>query len=475
VSPVSRRARPGANRRARRFSFDLPRRGRTLFLTLLGINALPVIASTAAAPSLPSMSRAFADVPGIDGLIPLVLTLGPLGVALSGPFVGLAIDRLGRRPVLIAGSFAYAVVGVIPALTTDLRAILVARFLLGVTVCCLMAGAVTVISDQFEGTTRARVLSVQAGIVGVIAMVVIFGSGLLAQTNWRLSFLVHLVALPIVPLIVRLIPERPPVSAANPTGSVGAAVPASVVTGAAPASSQAPLRLPQLSLRTLVPVLFGAMLLLQTANFLAILQVPYVLEVRFGSGPAIAGVAVAVATLAYAVGALFSVSLAQRFVPLAAAACALSVIGAAYLGIARGGLPLVLLANFLGGLGFGLIVPNLLAWLAAVAPPLSRGRLFGGLTGSLFLGQFLSPIIWRPLVDRVGGAEAIWVCGILCLVLSALLAVLSVRRTMTVPALRLRSDAGRPFGRWLASRPTNTASAPAAGEKTYDPTEWRHP
>lgn len=410
-----------------RRGFSVPKSQQLLFLTLLGINSLPVIASTAAAPALPSMSRAFGDVPNVDGLVPLVLTLGPLGVALSGPLVGSAIDRIGRRPVLTFGTIAYVVVGVAPAIIQDLRAILVTRFLLGVTVCCLMAGAVTVISDQFEGTARARILSAQAGIVGIVAMIAIFSAGMMAQANWRMAFLIHLVALPIFPLVARCIPEGSALedkARLQKTPSKGGD--AQVLEGESVIAQQAPLKIPKLRLVILVPVLYLAMLLLQAANFLAIIQVPYVLEVRFGAGPALAGAAVAVATVAYAVGALASVSLSQRLVPLRVSACALAIIGFAYLAIAEGGLLFVMLAKFASGFGFGLVVPNIIAWLAAVAPSSRRGRLFGGLTGSLFLGQFLSPIIWRPFVHSFGASAAILVCGLICLLVGSIFVALSM-------------------------------------------------
>jgi MFS family permease len=37
------------------------------------------------------------------------------------------------------------------------------------------------------------------------------------------------------------------------------------------------------------------------------------------------------------------------------------------------------------------------AWLASEAPPALRGRILGGFTTAIFLGQFLSPILSQPV------------------------------------------------------------------------------
>ena len=42
------------------------------------------------------------------------------------------------------------------------------------------------------------------------------------------------------------------------------------------------------------------------------------------------------------------------------------------------------------GLGIGQLIPNLYVWLADETPVHLRGRVIGGFTTALFLGQFLS-------------------------------------------------------------------------------------
>jgi MFS family permease len=54
------------------------------------------------------------------------------------------------------------------------------------------------------------------------------------------------------------------------------------------------------------------------------------------------------------------------------------------------------------GIGFGLVLVNINAWLLSLVPPQRRGRAVGMLTMSFFLGQFFSPIVFQPIVAFVG-------------------------------------------------------------------------
>lgn len=89
----------------------LPREGRGLALTLLAASSLTMMAGAIVAPSLPGIQAAFADLPRVELLARLVLTLPALTVALLAPIAGGLLDRLGRRPVLLASLALYALAG----------------------------------------------------------------------------------------------------------------------------------------------------------------------------------------------------------------------------------------------------------------------------------------------------------------------------------------------------------------------------
>jgi len=55
-----------------------------------------------------------------------------------------------------------------------------------------------------------------------------------------------------------------------------------------------------------------------------------------------------------------------------------------------------MIAMFIAGLGFALILPNMNLWVIQLTKAEVRGRNMGVLTTSIFLGQFLSPIVVEP-------------------------------------------------------------------------------
>ncbi len=63
---------------------------------------------------------------------------------------------------------------------------------------------------------------------------------------------------------------------------------------------------------------------------------------------------------------------------------------------------MILIATAINGIGSGIAMPNINVWVASMAPENARGRIFGGLTTAFFLGQFLSPILTAPVIERNG-------------------------------------------------------------------------
>jgi MFS family permease len=103
---------------------------------------------------------------------------------------------------------------------------------------------------------------------------------------------------------------------------------------------------------------------------------------------------------------------------LAAMALGYGLIGAA------GAYWLVVAGAVASGFGVGLFFPNSSLWVLALAPPRLRGRLVGGLTATIFLGQFLSPLALEPVVAASSLAGAFVVAAVAMALAAAALALL---------------------------------------------------
>ena len=380
---------------------------------LLFSATLTIMAGATIAPSLPQMGKVFAEVPNSDVLVRLVLTITALAIALSAPLAGLFADRVGRRPLLIFSLALYAAAGVSGYFAPNLWLILAGRVLLGVGVAGVMTAGSALAADLFDGSRRAAFLGLQSAFTSFGGVLFLPLGGLLANLGWRDPFLVYLAALLILPFAVLAVRE-----AARP------AQPGAAQAGATGEPSGFRAALPVYLLGFISMVVF----------YMGPTQLPFYLQ-RFGISPSSVGLVIAVSTLMGAFAALGYARLRARlsFPALAAASLALLGVGWVVVGTAHG-VAQVILGLIFGGLGSGLAIPNLSVWIAGLATPAGRGRLLGGLTTAIFLGQFLSPLLSQPLSKLLGlGAVFAW-AGVLALLVGGALALRQSARRRVLAA-----------------------------------------
>jgi MFS family permease len=103
-------------------------------------------------------------------------------------------------------------------------------------------------------------------------------------------------------------------------------------------------------------------------------------------------------------------------------------IGYIQIGLA-GSYALILIGLAIAGLALGLLMPNMTVWVSTTVPDAVRGRALGGLSTSLFLGQFLSPIVTQPVSQTFGLGVTYALCGALLLVLGV--SFIAMKRQVT--------------------------------------------
>jgi MFS family permease len=84
--------------------------------------------------------------------------------------------------------------------------------------------------------------------------------------------------------------------------------------------------------------------------------------------------------------------------------------------------PVVIAGAVVTGFGTGLMLPTLLTWAVHDLEYAQRGRGTGIWTGTLFIGQFASPLVIAAIAGLAGGLQpALAVLGVLSLVFAAVL------------------------------------------------------
>jgi MFS family permease len=367
--------------------------------TLLSIGTLTVMAGATIAPSLPAMQDYFKTVPNAEYLVRLALTLPALFIALGAPIVGMAIDKFGRKPILLFSLALYGIAGSSGYLLNSLESILIGRAFLGISVAGIMTIATTLVGDYYTGNSRAQFLGLQSAFMGLGGVLFLSLGGFIADLNWRFPFLIYLLATILLPFAFLFLPEPQRNSPVN-TATTGTSSPSTFAISS-------------------VVITYGIALVSQIVFYLIPVQLPFYLKQIANASASQSGLAIALATLCSAISSL-------NYRRLKAKLDFTAIYGISFINIALGYTLIAWAVNYLvvglglilTGLGLGLLMPNMNFYLTSIAPDNIRGRVLSGITTAFFLGQFLSPLMSQPLSKSIGLGSTYGVAALLMVALT---------------------------------------------------------
>ena len=352
-------------------------------VALLMAATLTVMANATISPALPGLQRLFQGEPNAALLTPLLVTAPSLSIALLAPFVGLVVDRIGRRIILLSGIVLFVIAGSAGLYLPDLQSIFVSRVVLGVAVALIMTAQTTLIGDYFTGEARSALTGLQISARNFGGLVFILVAGFAAAISPRSAFAVYGLALLVLPVAWMAIVEP----RAKSAGRAGIT---SIFT------EQRGWRFPFLGLIALQSITNMLFFIIPT-------QLPFFLE---GKGHGTAGMT----GLTLSVLMLTGGSVALAYVSLQRAIGYRGLYAAGYAALASGFAVLAISANalqiFVGavlvGAGYAAVSPTFVALTLALAPQHRRGIAGGALTASVFIGQFISPLLSTPVIKIAG-------------------------------------------------------------------------
>ncbi len=343
----------------------------------------------------------------------MIITLAGVGAMIGGPVMAMLARRAGIRTMLLVALAVYAMAGSV-GLFIDSRYLLFAsRMLQGAASAGIAIAASTLIADRFTGAARPQFLGFQRAFLAATGFCALLLAGQIAESfGWRAPFAMFLLALPVMLLVL--------------------------FSGSALDSARVETKERQPLLSVILPLwpVYLTLLCIFTASYTIYLNLPFVLASEGIRSPAMQAQIMAAGTACHFFGGLIY---GRLFKALGSHRILLMTLGCLALCnllvfVALGPLWFVAACGVAGFAGGAMMVfaTNL---LLTRATPSARPQAMALMLSSLYLGQFINPMITTPLRVAVGDREAFLVVALLLLAFAASQLLLGSRRSVgAIPA-----------------------------------------
>ena len=355
---------------------------RPLFMfALFSSTSMTVLGGVVVATSIPNIETYFHDIPHIDILSKLILTLPALFVMIVAPLSGILLDKFGKLKFLIPSMFVWSISGASAIFWDNIYWILFTRAIFGIATAFVMTSASALVANYYTGKERGAALGLQGFATACGSALFMCIGGFLATYNWRYPFLVYAIGifLSILAMFVLFEPRAPRVK-----------------------SHHHDINHAKFSIIPLLPIYFFAFMAMIT-YYTSPTQIPIFLKNNLGESEIMVGICVSASALAYGLSSLMYPRIAKLF-----SMRSIYVIGFALMGF--GFLLIFLFHNaicvslglLLVGAGGGPIITNNSSLLLTKTHTSNIAKAMGILSSVSFFGQFISPFISQPIVRNYG-------------------------------------------------------------------------
>ena len=342
---------------------------------LLASATLTTATSIVIAPSLNAMREGLGITPAAAGFI---ITAHGLCVALFSPVFGAFMDRTGTKTPFAFGLLLYGAAGGSGLFCHTYWVLIVSRILLGIGVAAFY-NAITVTILTY--TERSKVMGWRgtANSIGGIVWPLI--GGFLGSFSWRLPFGIYLVG---IPLGIAAFYTMPDTKHITKTGSLTAVF----------------------RKNPLLFGIYGLMFLQVVLLYGVVVFLPQLLETITISHPFFISLFITAMGVSTGVVSFLYGTIKKRlsFTTIICIALVLWALGFGAVSFMT--VWIIALSVVLFGAGAGLMLPTVMVWVGDIGPPSFRGRISSYLGVSLFLGQFMSPVVFAPVIAFSGVSGA---------------------------------------------------------------------
>lgn len=349
---------------------------KTALFTLLLLAMTTMMSNVAIVTALPRFENYFSAVEDIEFYSRLMITLPSVVIAIFSPFLGHLIFKVGKKSSVIFALIFFSLTGSAGLYLDSVEMFLLSRALLGVCIATLMIVSTSLVGDYFKGEARHKFMGYQSAFVAFGGIVFVVGGGVLSDINWRLPFGIYLIGLLLLPLVITFKAgkdkekEQDDEIAFMPTNILG---------------------------------IYFLGFFFMIIFYILPTQIPFLLINEFNASGKIAGSIIGVAFLANAVGAIAFTKFKKRYDFATIYIIALTIIAIGLVGIAFVyNIHYFYFTSTVVGFGGGVMMTNISAWMLSRTTFDKRVKASGYLTSALFMGQFVSPIVFHPVVEALG-------------------------------------------------------------------------
>lgn len=355
------------------------------------MSSATLLSSVAVTTTMPHLKEHF-NSPYIEFYARLMLTAPSLAIAFLAPFMGKFINKLGKRNSAILGFVLFVVFGSAGLYLNSIELLLVSRFLLGIGIAIVMIVSTTLVGDYFEGEERYKFMSIQNSFIAGGGVVFVVGGGILTDIFWRLPFSVYLLGLLFIPAVLLHIYD--------------------VKAQDTEAKSKIDKRL---------YIIYLLAFLYMSFFFIMPTQMPFLMMNVYNASGKLAGFIIATSFFASSIGALFYSQLKSKFSFSKLYVMAIMLVSFAMILIGFvADVYLFFITSFILGFGGGIAMTNMPAWMLSYTNLSQRVKASSFLVSSFFLGQFFSPFLTHPFVEKFGVQNAFKYLGAFIFIVCAI-------------------------------------------------------
>ncbi len=365
---------------------------------------IPVVwffCNAAIAPALGSVAQHFPTASDFE--IKMILSITSVTSVLFSIISGKLAKSIDKKILVIVGLLIYGASGMAISLCSTVNQVLIMRLVTGIGVGFVLPLPGAIISENFDGEKRSRLLGLCTSTANVSTVVISIIAGIVSAYGWQYPFYTFAFAFVLVLTTLIGVPKNPPVKVQS---DVKADVPKEKLRGSI--------------------YLFAFFMILAWMTHVTLTSNLALFWMREKVGaPAIVGSVLSLSALAsIVVGAIYP-EMCRMFKKYTSFVALIAFgLGFFLMSVAHSTF-LVFAGCLLEGAGFGIIMPLIMDATAANAKDGQKDAAFGLVSGCMHLGGLLSPII-QVAYATIGNNSSIRFLFLVCAVETAVAAVIAI-------------------------------------------------